>query len=162
MGRPRARDRIAALEALPVFPPPHDGEVRWGRRDGTVGVYVGPVIALGDGIPRPRSRNPLFYRMQRFAWHVAFGYVSGFPVRDILAYALREWWPIEDVTDVPTVDPAVVFIPGPDAELTPSAPMTEADYVDLCEFLASGQAIDAGIVEPVRPHWLVPIEPEEE
>lgn len=141
-----------------------NGEIRWGRRDGTVGVYTGPVLDLGDGIPRPTSTRPTIYRLQRMVWHLALGYVSGFPVRDIVVYALREFWPIEDITDIPTaeVEAHVVFIPGPDAELSPSRPMTEGDYVDLATFLASGMAIDAGLVEPVRPHWYVPIEPGEE
>lgn len=153
----RTRDRIAALEAIPTLPPDRFGQMRWARRDGTVGSYIGPVRDLGEGIPRPRSTRPLIYRMQRALWHLAFGYVSGFPILDVVAFTVRGFWGI----DTPMGAPAVV-VELTDAELTPSAPMTEADYLDLCRFAASDAALDAGIVEPVRPHWLIPIEPDEE
>lgn len=131
--------------------------MRWAHRDGTAAVYVGPLIDLGQGIPRPRSHRPLIYRMQRALWHLTFGYASGFPVRDIVAFTARGFWSIPIPTDAPAA-----IVEAYDPELSPSHAMTEDEYVELCTILASGLGVDAGIVEPVRPHWLVPLEPEEE
>ena len=58
------------------------GEVAWRRADGTTGKYTGPIRELGQGIPRGDSGPGI----RRALFDLAFGYVSGFPVRDILAY----------------------------------------------------------------------------
>jgi len=59
--------------------------VQWRRADGTTGEYEGHVRDLGHGIPR-RDSGP---GVRRAVFDLAFGYVSGFPVRDILAFVLR-------------------------------------------------------------------------
>jgi hypothetical protein len=58
------------------------GEMHWRRADGSMGEYAGPLRDLGHGIPRP-DHGP---GIRRALFDLAFGYVSGFPVRDILAY----------------------------------------------------------------------------
>ena len=90
----RERDRIEWLESLPDFPPRPTGTMQWARRDGTMAEYAGELIDLGHGIPRPRSRRPMVYRMQRAVWHLSFGYVSGFPIIDVLAFTARAFWGI--------------------------------------------------------------------
>lgn len=90
----KARDRIEWHESIPEWPPPTVGSMTWRHRDGTPAEYVGPLTELGRGIPRKRSRRPFAYRMQRAAWHLALGYVSGYPVRDILAFTIRGFWHI--------------------------------------------------------------------
>jgi hypothetical protein len=99
----RARDRIDATERIPEFPPHEIGTLPWVDWHGRAQTYTGPLRELGRGIPRPRSRRPMIYRMQRAAWHLALGYASGFPVRDVLAFTLRGFWaipvPTDDVAD---------------------------------------------------------------
>jgi hypothetical protein len=79
------------------------GGVSWRRADGTTGEYTGPLQELGHGIPR-RDTGP---GIRRALFDLAFGYVSGFPVRDILAYvfpgSFREGSVLE-ATAIPTRD----------------------------------------------------------
>lgn len=160
----RARDRIAATEAVQPIPPDRHGEMRWARRDGTVGSYIGPLTELGQGIPRPRSTRPIVYRLQRALWHLALGYVSGFPVRDILAFTRRGFWSIPLPADAPDaiVEPSTwAEVAGSFALFSSLPAMTEDDYVALCEDLAQ-VARAAPVDHPPDPHWLVPLEPEEE
>jgi len=72
-------------EAARVLGDAQAGEMYWRRADGSQGEYVGPLRDLGHGIPRP-DHGP---GIRRALFDLAFGYVSGFPVRDILAYVLR-------------------------------------------------------------------------
>jgi hypothetical protein len=61
------------------------GEMHWRRADGSMGEYAGPLRDLGHGIPRP-DHGP---GIRRALFDFTFGYVSGFPVRDIVAYVIR-------------------------------------------------------------------------
>lgn len=63
--------------------------MQWRKRDGSTGEYVGPLIELGQGIPRPMRDHGL----RRAIFDLAFGYVSGFPLRDILPFAFRSLFP---------------------------------------------------------------------
>lgn len=64
---------------------PHTGDMQWRRADGTMGTYHGPLKSLGHGIPRPMRDHGF----RRALFDLAYGYTSGFPVRDILPFALR-------------------------------------------------------------------------
>ena len=66
------------------------GDMQWRRRDGSVGTYRGPLYPLGYGIPRARHKS---WGVQRALFDLAFGYTSGFPVRDILPFAARSLFP---------------------------------------------------------------------
>lgn len=65
------------------------GDMQWRRADGTTGTYHGPLKSLGQGIPR--KMGPHGFR--RALFDLAFGYTSGFPVRDIIPFALRSLFP---------------------------------------------------------------------
>lgn len=68
---------------------PHTGDMQWRRADGSMGTYHGPLKSLGHGIPRPMRDHGF----RRAMFDLAFGYVSGFPVRDIIPFALRSLLP---------------------------------------------------------------------
>lgn len=63
--------------------------MQWRRRDGSTGTYSGELLDLGYGIPRKRG----FWGVRAALFDLAFGYVSGFPVRDILPFAARSLLP---------------------------------------------------------------------
>ena len=62
-----------------------DSDMQWRRADGTTGEYRGELVDLGHGIPRHIPQ----WGPRRALFDLAFGYVSGFPIRDILPFALR-------------------------------------------------------------------------
>lgn len=70
------------------------GDMQWRRADGSTGTYEGPLFDLGYGIPR---RIPA-YGLRRSLFDLAFGYVSGFPVRDIIPFTLRSLLPSKPAT----------------------------------------------------------------
>jgi hypothetical protein len=84
--------------------------MQWRRRNGTTGHYTGPLVDLGLGIPR-RMRD---HGIRRALYDLAFGYVSGFPVRDILPFALRSLFPQRTipVAEVIMLDAVVDFDAG--------------------------------------------------
>lgn len=63
--------------------------MQWRKANGDFGAYTGPLVDLGQGIPR-RMRD---HGIRRALFDLAFGYVSGFPVRDIIPFALRSLFP---------------------------------------------------------------------
>jgi len=63
--------------------------MQWRKADGSTGRYSGPLQSLGHGIPRPMRD----WGVRRAVFDFCFGYVSGFPLRDILAYSLRSLFP---------------------------------------------------------------------
>ena len=65
------------------------GEVTWRRANGTTGVYKGEVWELGVGIPRHLPE----WGLRRALSDLAYGYTSGFPLRDIIPYCLRALFP---------------------------------------------------------------------
>lgn len=73
------------LEVVPVH-----GEMQWRRADGTFAEYAGILDDLGYGIPRNPSTE---WGIRRALFDLAFGYVSGFPIRDVLAFSLRSLLP---------------------------------------------------------------------
>lgn len=64
-------------------------DMQWRKANGDVGDYEGPLVDLGQGIPR-RMRDHGF---RRAVFDLAFGYVSGFPLRDIIPFSLRSLFP---------------------------------------------------------------------
>jgi hypothetical protein len=68
---------------------PAEPDMTWRRADGTMGEYHGDLIELGLGIPR----NTRSWGIRRALFDLAFGYVSGFPVRDIIPFSLRSLFP---------------------------------------------------------------------
>ncbi|WP_193596085.1 hypothetical protein [Microbacterium sp. YJN-G] len=66
-----------------------DADMTWRRADGTMGEYRGELVELGMGIPRRKGA----FGIRRAAFDLAFGYVSGFPVRDIIPFAVRSLFP---------------------------------------------------------------------
>lgn len=66
-----------------------DADMTWRRADGTLGEYHGELIELGMGIPRRKGPHGI----RRAVFDLAFGYVSGFPVRDIIPFAARSLFP---------------------------------------------------------------------
>ena len=70
---------------------PHasDADMTWRRADGTMGEYHGELVELGMGIPRRKGA----FGIRRAMFDLAFGYVSGFPVRDIIPFAVRSLFP---------------------------------------------------------------------
>lgn len=85
MREPRWRVSGDVLEVTPEH-----GEMSWRRADGSFAEYVGPLDDLGYGIPRnPRSS----WGLRRALFDLAYGYVSGFPVRDVVAFSLRSLLP---------------------------------------------------------------------
>lgn len=67
----------------------HDADMTWRRADGGIGEYRGEMVELGMGIPRRKGS----YGIRRAVFDLAFGYVSGFPVRDIIPFAIRSLFP---------------------------------------------------------------------
>lgn len=60
------------------------------RADGTFAEYTGPLDDLGYGIPRnPRTT----WGIRRALFDLAYGYVSGFPILDVLVFAARALLP---------------------------------------------------------------------
>lgn len=55
----------------------------WGDRPRE---YTGDLRYLGWGVPRPRAERGTW---RRIVWDLAFGYVSGFPKRDIVWYVWK-------------------------------------------------------------------------
>jgi hypothetical protein len=64
-------------------------DMTWRKADGSTGEYSGPLMDLGHGIPRPMRDHGA----RRAVFDLAFGYVSGFPVRDVLAFSFRSLFP---------------------------------------------------------------------
>lgn len=64
-------------------------EMQWRKANGETGSYSGPLVALGHGIPRKAGS----FGVRRAIYDAAFGYVSGFPVRDIFAFSVRSLFP---------------------------------------------------------------------
>lgn len=64
--------------------------MQWRRADGSTGQYIGPLDDLGYGIPRnpPTSWGP-----RQALFDLAFGYVSGFPITDVLVFSARSLLP---------------------------------------------------------------------
>lgn len=75
-----------------------DGHMQWRRFNGQTGTYSGPLVDLGQAIPRRvRSWGP-----GAALHHFAYGYASGFPLRDVIPFALRYLLPPS--RKVPTVE----------------------------------------------------------
>lgn len=69
---------------------PEHGDMQWRRADGTIAEYTGPLDDLGYGIPRnPRTA----WGIRRALFDLAYGYVSGFPILDVLAFSARSLLP---------------------------------------------------------------------
>ena len=66
------------------------GDMQWRRADGTFAEYTGPLDDLGYGIPRNPRKT---WGIRRALFDLAFGYVSGFPILDVLAFAARSLLP---------------------------------------------------------------------
>lgn len=66
-------------------------EMQWKRWNGATGVYDGPTVDLGTAIPR---RLPDF-GFRRAVFDLAFGYVNGFPLLDVIAYSMRSLFPTQ-------------------------------------------------------------------
>lgn len=64
-------------------------DMQWRKANGKDGTYTGPLVNLGHGIPRKLGD----FGMRRAIYDLAFGYVSGFPVRDIIPFAARSLFP---------------------------------------------------------------------
>lgn len=75
------RDGSHTLEA--------SGDMQWIRWNGRTGRYDGDLIELGQGIPRKMRE----WGLRRALFDLAYGYTSGFPVRDIIPFALRRLLP---------------------------------------------------------------------
>ena len=78
-------------------------DMQWRRANGRMGSYEGPLVDLGQGIPRRMGDHGI----RRALYDIAFGYVSGFPVRDILAFSWRSLFP----QPMLTIDAADLFEP---------------------------------------------------
>lgn len=102
---PAHRGHVPA-NMIPDWPPLEDGEVSWRSAAGRTRTYRGPVIDLGVGIPRRAHHRS--WGIRRAVFDAAFGYVSGFPVRDIIPYAIRALFPTR-ILDAP-----VAFTPEDD------------------------------------------------
>lgn len=63
--------------------------MQWRKADGTTGEYVGPLVELGKGIPR----NLPPHGIRRAIFDLAFGYISGFPIWDVLVFSARSLFP---------------------------------------------------------------------
>jgi hypothetical protein len=72
-----------------LFDHAEESDMQWRRADGSTGEYFGPLFELGQGIPR----NLPDHGFRRALFDLALGYVSGFPVRDIIPFAFRSLWP---------------------------------------------------------------------
>ena len=87
-----------------------DRQMQWRKADGTMGTYTGPLIYLGRGIPRPMGDHGI----RRALFDLAFGYVSGFPVRDILPFAARSLFPQRAATiEAAELQPINCDVPPP-------------------------------------------------
>lgn len=64
-------------------------DMQWRRSNGSTGTYQGPLVDLGHGIPRRMGEHGF----RRAIYDLAFGYVSGFPIRDILTFSMRALFP---------------------------------------------------------------------
>lgn len=82
---PRWRINGDVLEVVPEH-----GEMQWRRANGSFAEYVGPLDDLGYGIPRNPGAS---WGLRRAVFDLAYGYVSGFPVGDVLAFAIRSLFP---------------------------------------------------------------------
>lgn len=81
--------------------------MQWRKADGSTGMYEGPLLDLGKGIPRPMGAHGF----RRALFDLAVGYASGFPVRDIIPFAIRSLWPspmLEVVIEEQQPGPAVI------------------------------------------------------
>lgn len=107
---------------------PHS-DMQWRRTNGSIGHYSGPLIDLGHGIPR---RIPS-YGIRAALFDLAFGYVSGFPVRDILTFSARSLFPQAGRVAFVEIDPE-------DARPTN---LTAVISVDLAEY-------DQAIIDSAR------------
>lgn len=76
------------------------GDMEWRKANGEDGTYSGPLVALGHGIPRKLGPHGI----GRAIFDLAFGYVSGFPVRDIIAFSARSLFPSSGQTLVPVLE----------------------------------------------------------
>lgn len=66
------------------------GDMQWRKADGSTGEYHGLLHDLGYGIPRnPRTS----WGLRRAVFDLAFGYVSGFPMWDIIVFSTRSLFP---------------------------------------------------------------------
>lgn len=69
---------------------PEHGDMQWRRADGSFAEYTGPLDDLGYGIPRnPHTQ----WGIRRALFDLAYGYVSGFPILDVLTFAARSLLP---------------------------------------------------------------------
>lgn len=92
------------------MPETPDADMTWRRADGSIGEYRGELIELGMGIPR----NLGAHGIRRALFDLAFGYVSGFPVRDILPFAVRSLFPSRVMTvHAADVYPITCEVPPP-------------------------------------------------
>jgi len=67
----------------------NDGEMQWVGLGGKTAKYHGPLFELGEGVPR----NVPDQGVRRAIFDACFGYVSGFPVRDIAYFVVtRSLW----------------------------------------------------------------------
>lgn len=64
-------------------------DMQWRKAGGETGHYNGPLFNLGHGIPRQLPEHG----PRRAIFDLAFGYVSGFPVRDIIPFSIRSLFP---------------------------------------------------------------------
>lgn len=69
-------------------------DMQWRKANGQTGEYTGPLMPLGHGIPRCMRD----FGIRRAIFDLAFGYASGFPVRDIIPFAIRSLFPYRIVT----------------------------------------------------------------
>jgi hypothetical protein len=72
-------------EVIPVH-----GQMQWRRADGSFAEYSGPLDDLGYGIPRNPETG---WGIRRALFDLAFGYVSGFPILDVIAFSARSLFP---------------------------------------------------------------------
>lgn len=88
-------------------------EMQWRKANGETGTYTGPLIHLGSGIPRRMGDHGV----RRALYDLAFGYVSGFPIRDIIPFAIRSLWPSPvqsiEVVDDPGVTVGTAYVECP-------------------------------------------------
>lgn len=85
-----------------------EADMTWRRANGSTGEYHGELIELGMGIPR---RIPP-HGIRRVLYDLAFGYVSGFPVRDIIPFALRSLFPVGTIAGA-EAQPITCEVPPP-------------------------------------------------
>ena len=68
----------------------HPSDMQWVGFGGKTKEYRGLLYELGQGVPRKVPG----WGIRRAIFDLAFGYVSGFPVRDILYFVFtRSLWP---------------------------------------------------------------------